>query len=145
MGTAITKGANGMGGTRYQIAAIVLTYVAISVAAIPIWISYSLKHPSHPEAQAQRATAQTSADNSENDGSTSQPQQTAPPSTRPPVDRGKLFVQLIFMGLASPFLQMRDPIHGLIGLVILFVGLRIAFRLTAARPLEVDGPYKVTG
>jgi hypothetical protein len=56
----------------------------------------------------------------------------------------KLLVQLLFIGLASPFLELRDPLHGIIGLVILFVGLRIAYGMTAAKPLEVDGPYPVT-
>jgi hypothetical protein len=52
---------------------------------------------------------------------------------------------LALFGIASPFLELADPIHGLIGLVILFVGLSIAFRLTASKPLDVDGPYSVTG
>src|SRR5579864_7686803 len=37
----IMKGSNGMGGRRYQIAAVVLTYAAISLAAVPVWISLS--------------------------------------------------------------------------------------------------------
>jgi hypothetical protein len=45
--------------------------------------------------------------------------------------------------MASPFLELQDPVHGLIGLVILFVGLRIAYQMTTARPLEVDGPYRL--
>ncbi len=53
--------------------------------------------------------------------------------------------QLALWGIASPFLELSDPAHGLIGLVILFVGLSIAFRMTAAKPLDVDGPYKVHG
>jgi hypothetical protein len=42
--------------------------------------------------------------------------------------------------LASPVLDLADPVHGLIGLVILAVGLRIAWRLTAARELDISGP-----
>ena len=57
----------------------------------------------------------------------------------------KMVVQLLFIGLASPFLELRNPVHGVIGLVILFVGLRIAYSMTSAKPLEVDGPYPVTG
>jgi hypothetical protein len=30
---------------------------------------------------------------------------------------------------------------GLIGLVILFVGMRFAWRFTAARPLQIFGPF----
>ena len=56
----------------------------------------------------------------------------------------KLLGQLLLFGLASPFLELQNPGSGLLGLVILFVGLSIAFRMTAAKPLEVDGPYSVT-
>ena len=52
---------------------------------------------------------------------------------------------LLLMGIASPFLELASPGAGLIGLVILFVGLSIAFRMTKARPLDVDGPYSVNG
>jgi len=32
--------------------------------------------------------------------------------------------------------------HGIIGLIILLVGLRIAWQLTAAKPLEISGPLE---
>jgi len=55
---------------------------------------------------------------------------------------GKALAYLGFMGLASPFLDLQAPIHGLIGLVILFVGIQIAWKLTAGPPIpEVTGPY----
>ena len=47
---------------------------------------------------------------------------------------------LALLGLASPFLDLADPMHGLIGLIILFVGLRIAWKLTAGKPVEIIGP-----
>ncbi len=47
------------------------------------------------------------------------------------------------VGQASPFLELQNPGSGLIGLVILFVGLSIAFRMTAPKPLDVDGPYRL--
>lgn len=53
--------------------------------------------------------------------------------------------RLALYGLASPFLELQDPGGGILGLVILFVGLSIAFRLTAAKRLHVDGPYSVAG
>jgi cytochrome b561 len=47
---------------------------------------------------------------------------------------------LTLLGLASPFLAMADPMHGIIGLIILLVGMRIAWRLTSAKPLDISGP-----
>ena len=47
----------------------------------------------------------------------------------------------LYAGLASPFLELQDPIHGILGLVILFVGLRIAWQLTAEKKLDILGPF----
>jgi hypothetical protein len=47
---------------------------------------------------------------------------------------------LTLIGLASPFLALSDPMHGLIGLIILFVGIRIAWRITAGRQPRIVGP-----
>jgi hypothetical protein len=38
VGTAIIKGSNGLGGKRYQIAAVLLTYFAISLAYVPEYL-----------------------------------------------------------------------------------------------------------
>jgi hypothetical protein len=49
------KGSNGMGGRRYQIAAVLLTYAAISLSAIPIWITVAVKDAkakTHPATQS---------------------------------------------------------------------------------------------
>src|SRR5271167_3657873 len=43
VGKAIMKGSNGVGGRRYQITAVLLTYSAVSMAAVPIWIHYAGK------------------------------------------------------------------------------------------------------
>jgi hypothetical protein len=51
---------------------------------------------------------------------------------------------MLAIGLASPFLALVDPLHGAVGLFILFIGLRIAWRMTKARPLSVYGPYSAT-
>jgi hypothetical protein len=138
VGKAMMTGSHGMGGKRYQIAAVALTYFAISVAAVPIWIAMAIKHPAHP-------TTQTRPDSGA-DADASNPSDASPPPAQTHARPGmvKFLVQALFIGLASPFLQLRDPIHGLIGLVILFIGLRIAYTMTAAKPLEVDGPYPVT-
>jgi len=58
---------------------------------------------------------------------------------------GAALAGLALIGLASPFLELQSPIHGAIGLFILFIGLSISYRLTASKPLDVDGPYNVNG
>jgi hypothetical protein len=133
---AIKKGSNGLGGRRYQIAAVLLTYAAISIAAVPVGISYALKHAKNQH------QAQTQSSNVTVDGDAA-PQQTAP-GPKPSIHFGAFGVQTLLVGLASPFMELQDPRHGLIGLFILFIGLRIAWQLSASAPLNVEGPYSPT-
>lgn len=108
VGTAMMKGSNGRGGSHYQIAAALLTYAAISLAAVPEILYYVSKH------------------------------QTVVP------DMAVLIQRLLVYGILSPFLHFgRNPVSALIGLFILFIGLRIAWRITRARQIPIAGPYKV--
>ena len=118
VGKAMLFGSKGVGGRRYQIAAVTLTYIAVSMSAVPIAISQLKQH---------RAAQQTSA--------------IAGGASPQRIDLGKAIGTLTLLGVASPFLDLQDPVHGLIGLVILFVGVRIAWRFTAARVLPVTGPF----
>ncbi len=132
VGKAMIMGSNGVGGRRYQIVAILLTYAAVSTAAIPVWIHYSNK-----EKPAQQQTGQT------NGNPPQSPQEDAQPKTRPSFVAA--LGTLLLLGLASPFLELTgNPLSGLIGIVILFVGLRFAWRFTAARRPEVVGPFDNT-
>lgn len=134
VGKGITKGSNGLGGRRYQIAAVLLTYFAISMAAIPIGISYAIKH--RPDA-AQKSTAGNS-----NPGTASSQTPTHP---KRPANLGAAVGGLLLLGLASPFLEFTGNIgSAAIGLFILFLGLRIAWAITAAKQLSVDGPFNVS-
>jgi hypothetical protein len=137
VGKAIKMGSGGMGGRRYQIAAAVLTYAAVSMAAIPIAISQSVKKDMGKQSASQ-------AQNSEPDGvpasdgpAASQNQ----PAAKPAMNFGTALLSLALLGLASPLLDLQNPIQGLIGLVILFVGIRIAWRMTAGESTEIIGPF----
>jgi hypothetical protein len=124
VGKAMSVGSRGVGGRRYQVAAVALTYLAVSLSAVPIAIHQMRQQ--HPR-QAQAA---------------SQPAPTAsrqPP--REPLNVARAVGVLALLGIASPFLELRDPTQGIIGLIILFVGLRFAWRFTAGRRIEISGPY----
>lgn len=59
VGKAIIVGSGGMGGRRYQIAAVLLTYAAVSLASIPIAIHYIKKEKaSAPTVQQQNQADQ---------------------------------------------------------------------------------------
>lgn len=134
VGKAIMLGSKGIGGRRYQIAAVILTYAAVSIAAVPIAISYQLKAKSQTESvQPQQQQPTTNAENN-------QPDQAQP---KPKLSFGAAILQLLVIGLASPFLGLQDPLHGIIGLVILVVGIRIAWQITAGtRRAKIEGPYE---
>lgn len=125
-------GSKGIGGRRYQIAAVILTYAAVSIAAVPIAISYQMK--AKAASSAKDVKQQTSTD-----GQINSPDQV---QTKPKPNMGAALLQLLMIGLASPFLELQDPLHGIIGLVILIVGIRIAWRITAgSRGVNIQGPY----
>jgi hypothetical protein len=131
---AMIKGSSGLGGRRYQITAVLLTYIAISLSAVPIGISYAMKHES-AQAGKNSATAEESGTGSEarDEGSADRSKSRS--------GLGAMVGQLFLYGIASPFLELKQPAQGAIGLFILFIGLRIAWQLMRAKTLGVDGPY----
>ena len=104
---AMKAGSGGLGGRSYQIAAVILTYLAIALAEIPIALWQI-----HTRIPAGRLVA--------------------------------VAMRLLPFGLMSPILEMRSPVHGLINAVILYVGLQIAWRGTAAQRIAVEGPFRPT-
>jgi hypothetical protein len=162
VGKAMLTGSKGFGGRKYQITAALLTYAAVSLAAIPVMISHISKEaPDQAQVQTQPQQNETQRESEPAQGSgevsTATPaadQKNASPDLTFPGDRkpapkpqepkmafGKAIGMLTLIGLASPFLELADPFHGLIGLVILFVGIRIAWKMTAKPDLQVDGPF----
>ena len=134
VGKAIMLGSKGIGGKRYQIAAVILIYAAVSLAAVPIAISYQLKAKSHSES-VQPQQQQSTADEANGQSEEAQP--------KPKLTFGAAILQLLIIGLASPFLEMQDPLHGIIGLIILMIGIRIAWQITAgSRRASIEGPYE---
>lgn len=143
IGKAMVAGSGGIGGKRYQIVAVLLTYAAVSMAAVPVAIHYFREHPEQIHGKSAQRGAPSSPDSSPDslDSSPSSGTESAPVREKPSF--GAAMAQLALLGLASPFLDLtRDPIGGLIGLVILFVGMRFAWRFTAGRPVQVFGPFE---
>ena len=56
---------------------------------------------------------------------------------------GAALAVLTGVGLVSPFLALAgDPMQGILGLVILAVGVRIAWRLAAGGESQIFGPFE---
>jgi len=140
VGKAIKMGSGGMGGRRYQIAAALLTYAAVSMAAIPIGLGqYAKQHAkevkANPPAQMQSQPQQADQPNDP------EAARQAEASAKPKHGLGAVLLGLALLGLVSPILELQNPIQGMIGLVILFVGIRIAWQLTAGTAMQIIGPF----
>jgi len=136
VGKAMIKGSNGVGGRRYQIVAILLTYAAVSTAAIPVWIHFAGEHKNGRQKQSAKSE-QGSESGSDSDAQNEQP------SRRPRPSYVSAVGTLVLLGLASPFLEFSsNPLGAMIGLVILFVGMQFAWKMTGAKPLEIFGPFE---
>ena len=143
IGTAMMKASKGVGGPRYQVAAVLLTYAAVSMAAVPIglYMAYQDRPKQTQITEREKLAAEQRQLEAENGQSPREPEpQRAPVRTRPNV--GLLIGRLALFGLASPFYQLRsEPGWGAMGLIILFVGMRIAWRIAAGRQFAVNGPF----
>lgn len=141
VGTAMKKGSQGAGGRRYQLAAVALTYAAVSLSAIPITISYYMKEKK-PAAQEPLNPSQPTSPALAGSGASATESQPPAAPGNPKQAAGAIVASLLFAGLASPFLELQSGFSGIIGLIILFVGIRIAWKITSAPPLEILGPFQ---
>jgi len=142
VGVAMMKASGGVGGRRYQVAAVLLTYAAVSLAAIPIWIYFAEKEKPQPTEQQKLRTEQRRLEAESGQRQQSEP---APEPEKPQFTLGTWLGRVIMLGLASPFLELQgNSFWGVMGLVILFVGLRIAWRITAGRAFQLLGPFENT-
>lgn len=107
IGKAMMTGSGGVGGKRYQIAAVALTYIAVSMAEVPIALHGAGKDLSL-------------------------------------LMKPALLGRFLVYGISSPFTELSSPVNGILGLVILFVGMRIAWRLTAGPKVEIQGPFRAS-
>jgi hypothetical protein len=136
-------GSKNIGGRRYQIAAVLLTYAAVSMSSIPIAYHYFWQQRDAQKtiqtAPEQASTDALSAQTASTDDQTAGQQQPTQP-------RSALSIlgYLAAMGLASPFILVtKDPGHGFIGLVILLVGIRIAWLVArGSSDLGIYGPFE---
>lgn len=142
VGTAMMKGSNGVGGRRYQITAVLLTYAAVSMAAVPVWIHYGHQHERQ---QRQQMQEQQQLEDEQRQLEAESGRPSSPPKPiHPPMSFGHWLGRAALIGLASPFLEVWGggvTFGWLIGIVILFVGMKIAAKLTGGRPLEIYGPF----
>jgi hypothetical protein len=126
VGYSVRKGARG-GGRRFQILAVVLTYAAVALAYTPIIIRgvIDAQNKSRNEQRADAVAEQ------------------APTPVKPVA--GVVGILVLFgFAAALPVLVIFNSFpSGLISAFIIFIGLRQAWKMTAAPHVQVLGPYRV--
>lgn len=172
-GYAIAKmmmvGSKKVGGRKYQLTAVFLTYVAISLSAVPIMLveqarwNAAVRAQQHnlDLAQEQRQLeqefgtgtdrqgppdARQRAGKKKPDGDNATPGVTAVrPGDRPfaGVSPLAMLASLMALGLFSPFLALFMPLQGGVALLLLLGGIIIAWKITAATRHEIIGPFRI--
>ena len=131
VGYAVRKGAGGRGGLRFQVLAVCLTYGSIALAYTPLAIKGATAARSAKSASGTTANAAGNADE----------------DTRArPDSRGFALGLVVLAGFvaALPILVIVGSLpSGLISALIIFIGMRQAWRMTGAPSLLILGPYRV--
>jgi hypothetical protein len=160
VGYAVRKGAAGRGGKRFQIIAAVLTYWAVGLAYTPFALkglvegkSAKVTASAPADSSGARSTATpdsasaTATDSLSAPAADTTPTKAAASKNAEPVS-AKTFVAAIGIMLLLVFALPVTAIvgtmpSGLISALIIFFGLRQAWRMTGAPELNITGPYKV--
>jgi len=139
---AMMKGSNGIGGRRYQIVAAALTYAVVSMAIIPVGIYFYLRDDAKLHKPAVVQQQSSGSDNQSGD------QQQGPNKTNPSLSFADLMTvlgRLALRGLMSPFYVVQRSAFGFVFLLILAIGIRIAWRMTAGtNEIAIYGPYEAS-
>jgi hypothetical protein len=133
VGYAVRKGARGRGGLRFQVIAVALTYLSVAFAYTPLVVKQAIdaQRTAHPAASMQSEAGRRAANDN------------ARRATSPPGLIRALSAMALFI-LALPVLIVVSSLpSGLISGLIIFIGMRQAWKMTAAPWVQVLGPYRV--
>jgi hypothetical protein len=119
IGRAIQTATSGFGSRKHQIAAVALTYFASAMGYLPALIG-AVMEVAHEQGTTPIAAAASAGT--------------------------KIYALALMAGfmLAAPFLELASgEVGGFIGLIIIFVGLRTAWRMSQGVTATITGPHAV--
>lgn len=135
VGRAVRFGTNGLGDRRCQIIAVVLTYLSITSAYIPLMI----KGEREP---AKEISAAKSGSEKSREAPSQQSQDLRTTGDAPTLGQFAAGgMVLIGMAMALPFFGLAEGVGGILGLAIIAFGLMQAWKQTARHPLVLTGPF----
>jgi hypothetical protein len=147
VGVAVRKGARGLGGWKYQALAMVLTYVSITTAYVPILIKAAADSAVDKKDAATVAPGTAAAPKADEDeqAQAGAPAASAPPAPAPasqPTAGGAALALLLFfvLALATPFLAGAS---NFMGWIIIGIALYEAWKLN--RRVPISGPFRFSG
>jgi hypothetical protein len=130
VGWAIRKATANRGGRRYQVLALLLTYWAVGLAYTPLTFQQLAEEDKKEQAQKAADTA-------------------APASAQPPDEATAINIPMVLailvgFSLALPVLIVFGSLPGgLLSALIIGIGMRQAWHMTAVPPLQTSGPYRI--
>jgi hypothetical protein len=135
VGYAVRRGAGGRGGLRFQILAVGLTYLSVAFAYTPLAVSAAREH---------RAGQATTAANGTSGAGAGVATGTRTGQAPRPIGGLQLIAVLAAFVVTLPVAIILGNLpSSLITVVIITIGMRQAWRMTAAPILEFRGPYRV--
>jgi hypothetical protein len=136
VGRAVRIGARNRGGLRFQVLAAALTYISVALAYTPIVVGEVARSAQTQQSPPLAADRTSSASPT---GVDTRP--AALPRTQG-FGRGAAVLLALFLALPVLFVVGSLP-SGLISALIIGIGMRQAWRMTAAPWIQVLGPYRV--
>lgn len=155
VGRSIQRVTRGFGGVKYQVLAVALTYFASSMGYLPA-VFKGLARSGDATAQSPASAAPSSSPSSSSTDPPPVPGRdgerpaapVTPPAPAPPMGGARLAASLAFLTavagffmLAAPFLELGDGLGGLLGLAIIFFGMRTAWRISKGIQATITGPH----
>ena len=132
VGWAIRKATANRGGRRYQVLALVLTYWAVGLAYTPLTFQQLAEEDKDKKEQAQKAT------------DIAAPAPAEPQDEAIAINIPMVLAILVGFSLALPVLIVFGSLPGgLLSALIIGIGMRQAWQMTAVPPLQISGPYRI--
>jgi len=151
VGYMVRKGAGGRGGRRFQILAVILTYWAVGLAYSPLAFKELTKDKKGTSASSdsKSALADSASTTTATPDTASKSNGTAKSTPESAVSGREALTAigaLVLLVFALPALSVFGSLPlGLISALIIFIGMRQAWNMTAAHQLQMAGPFKVGG
>jgi hypothetical protein len=153
VGYAVRRGARGMGGRRYQMLAVGLTYFAVGLAYAPLAFKGFMETEAGKTALAEAKASQGSNSTALREGADSAAaaqSQNAPGQGEAQSEGSAAGHLALALGATFLFIFVLPVIYvvgsmpsGLISALIIVFGMQQAWRMTAKVAVPISGPYKV--